>query len=74
MFRSSLFAFAMLVGTTPGLLAQGSAKEQPWIRLFNGKNLDGWTAKIKGYKLGENYGNTFRVTNGNLQVAYDEYD
>ena len=74
MFRSSLFAFAMLVGTTPGLLAQGNSKDKPWIQLFNGKNLDGWTAKIKGYKLGENYGNTFRVRNGILQVAYDEYE
>lgn len=74
MFRSSLFALAMLVGSTPGLLAQDNTKDEPWIQLFNGKNLDGWTVKIKGYKLGENYGNTFRVNDGILQVAYDEYD
>ncbi len=45
-----------------------------WISLFNGKNLDGWTPKIKGYKLGENFGNTFRVEDGLLKVRYDKYD
>jgi hypothetical protein len=44
-----------------------------WIPLFNGKDLDGWTPKIKGYPLGENYGNTFRVENGILKVSYDRY-
>jgi Domain of Unknown Function (DUF1080) len=44
-----------------------------WIQLFNGKDLDGWTPKIKGYDLGENYGNTFRVENGILKVSYDQY-
>jgi len=45
-----------------------------WIPLFNGRDLDGWTPKIKGYPLGENFGNTFRVENGVLKVAYDQYD
>lgn len=45
--------------------------EGEWIQLFNGKNLDGWTVKVKGYPVGENYGNTFRVENGILKVAYD---
>ena len=45
-----------------------------WISLFNGKNLDGWTPKIKGYKLGENFGDTFRVEDGLLKVRYDKYD
>src|SRR5262249_54857162 len=44
-----------------------------WIQLFNGKNLDGWTPKIKGYELGENFGHTFRVENGILRVVYDRY-
>ena len=48
-----------------------STKE--WIDLFNGENLDGWTPKITGYPLGENYGNTFRVEEGLLTVAYDQY-
>jgi Domain of Unknown Function (DUF1080) len=44
-----------------------------WIPLFNGKDLQGWTPKIKGHDLGENYGNTFRVENGVLKVVYDKY-
>jgi hypothetical protein len=44
-----------------------------WIPLFNGKDLQGWTPKIKGHDLGDNYGNTFRVENGVLKVAYDKY-
>lgn len=48
--------------------------ESGWISLFNGKNLDGWTPKIKGYPLGVNYANTFRVENGAIKVAYDGYE
>lgn len=44
-----------------------------WTSLFNGKNIDGWTPKIAGYKLGENFGNTFRVENGILSTRYDAY-
>jgi hypothetical protein len=44
-----------------------------WIQLFNGRDLDGWTPKITGYPLGENYANTFRVENGILKVSYDGY-
>ena len=45
-----------------------------WIELFNGKNLDGWTPKIRRYKLGENYADTFRVEDGVIKVAYDKYE
>lgn len=44
-----------------------------WKPIFNGKNLDGWTAKIKGYDLGVNFADTFRVEGGVLRVAYDRY-
>jgi hypothetical protein len=44
-----------------------------WIQLYNGKDLVDWHVKIKGYPLDENYGNTFRVENGNLKVSYDHY-
>lgn len=56
------------------LLALPAFAQPKWIQLFNGKNLDGWTPKIKGYDLGDNYKNTFRVENGVLKVAYDGYD
>lgn len=45
-----------------------------WVQLFNGKDLTGWTPKIKGYPSGENFGNTFRVEDGVMKVSYDQYD
>ena len=49
-------------------------KKKEWVQLFNGKDLDGWIVKIKGHELNENFGNTFRVKDGNLVVSYDQYD
>lgn len=43
------------------------------ISLFDGKSLNGWTAKIKGYDLSVNFANTFRVRNGCIVVDYDGY-
>lgn len=45
-----------------------------WTSLFDGKTLDGWTPKIRGFPLGENYQNTFRVKDGAMVVSYDGYD
>src|ERR1700712_3793077 len=45
-----------------------------WVSLFNGKNLDHWTPKFSGNKVGENFGNTFRVGDGILSTRYDKYD
>jgi hypothetical protein len=45
-----------------------------WISLFNGRNLDGWTVKLAGTDVNDNYRNTFRVENGVLKVRYDQYD
>src|SRR4051794_33937062 len=28
--------------------------EEGWVSLFNGKDLEGWTPKVKGYPAGEN--------------------
>ncbi len=48
-----------------------SPSEGEWKSLFNGKDLSGWTPKIRYHALGENYGNTFRVEDGLLKVRYD---
>src|SRR5271166_2669918 len=53
--------------------AQDPLASKGWIPLFNGKDLDGWKPKITGYEAGDNFGNTFRVENGVLKVAYDQY-
>lgn len=51
-----------------------TAPQSEWIPLFNGRDLAGWTVKIKGYEAGENFGNTFRVEDGMMKVRYDAYD
>lgn len=47
---------------------------EDWQSLFNGANLDGWTIKIAGRPLNENYKNTFRAQDSMLRVIYDQYD
>jgi 3-keto-disaccharide hydrolase len=54
--------------------ASAGAKPGDWIQLFNGKDLTGWIPKIKGYAVGENFGRTFRVEHGVLNVSYEAYD
>lgn len=48
--------------------------QNKWISLFNGKDLSNWTVKIHHHEVGDNYGHTFRVKDGVIQVRYDEYD
>lgn len=45
-----------------------------WVSLFDGETLSGWTPKLAGYELGNNFNNTFRVGDGVIEVNYDEYD
>lgn len=70
------FAFAVLAAfvllAANGVRAQGPDDEE-WIALFNGRDLDDWIPKIRRHPVGENYANTFRVVNGLMTVAYDEY-
>lgn len=51
-----------------------SAETAKWVSIFNGRNLDGWTPKFKGFPLGVNFNDTFRVENGVIKVSYDKYD
>ena len=55
-------------------LPQNKPDQKEWRQLFNGKDLTGWSPKIAGYALGDNFGNTFRVENGYLKAAYDKYE
>lgn len=54
-------------------VALATSAQSEWQTLFDGKSLDGWTAKIKGYELGNNFGETFRVKDGAICVEYDQY-
>lgn len=76
MFRIGVvLVFAVSIGFAVHAAESAATPENDgFIQLFNGKNLDGWTPKIKGYPLGVNFGNTFRVEGGVLKVAYDQYD
>ncbi len=69
----ALLTIAPVDGRQTSAPAGGAADRRAWIQLFNGRDLDGWVPKIKGYALGENYADTFRVENGNLKAAYDKY-
>ncbi len=70
------FLFLPIAGPLIGLAISTAshADERPWVKLFNGKNLDGWIPKMTGHALGENPFDTFRVEDGILKVSYDGYE
>ncbi len=78
MGRTRLIAVATMAFagvTTP--LRSGVAQEtdsEDWVRLFNGRDLDGWIPKIRGYAAGVNFAETFRAEDGVLQVSYEHYE
>ncbi len=50
------------------------ADQRLWLELFNGRDLDDWTIKFKGFPAGENAFSTFAVEDGKLVIRYDQYD
>lgn len=80
MISSRLLAIVLLsISIALSMAARGGAEsaEEPageWQQLFNGRDLSGWTPKIRGHAAGENYADTFRVESGVLKVAYDKYE
>ena len=71
-------AFAAVVATIgadqPARNApKNDPKQQDWLQVFNGRDLDGWTPKFAKHDLGENFNDTFRVENGLLEVRYDKW-
>jgi hypothetical protein len=48
-------------------------KTENWIQLFNGRDLDGWTPKIRHQDFGDDPAKTFRVEDGVIKVNYDGY-
>jgi hypothetical protein len=60
------------------LAAAGTAACAPdeppaWTPLFNGRDLTGWTPKIRGSALGVDSAGTFQVEDGLLTVSYEGY-
>lgn len=67
-----LLPVLMLAGACSG--QKEDPEQEEWISLFNGKDLDGWEVKFTGHPIGENYKNTFRVEDGVIKAAYDQYE
>ncbi|MGN0002628.1 MAG: DUF1080 domain-containing protein [Sphingobacterium composti] len=65
---SALIISLLFIGCNPS-----KNKNEEWKKLFNGKDLTGWTAKIYPYEVGHNFANTFRVIDSVIQVNYDGY-
>jgi len=67
----------LLILCLPFLFTAGTLYKSPgkpkWEQLFNGKDLKNWRIKIRNHDLNDNYGNTFRVKDGQIQVRYDQY-
>jgi hypothetical protein len=81
--RRGFLASSTLLAVAPWAVAQtpqptptpaSTPDKEGFVSLFNGKDLTGWTPKIRGFKLGENHNETFRVAEGMIQVRYDKYD
>ncbi len=67
-FRVLLVLFVAAAST-----AAQTPDQEEWLQLFNSKDLDGWIPKVRGHETGVNFGNTFRVANGAMQVGYEAY-
>ena len=65
--------FVLLFISSLSVFAQKQSKEN-WESMFNGKDLTGWTPKIRYHAAGDNFGNTFRVEDKKIVVRYDAYD
>lgn len=74
-FRTILAFVILLSAGSCSTSSSGTADVQAseWQTLFNGKDIDDWIVKIHHHEVGDNYANTFRVTDGVLQVNYDGY-
>ena len=68
MLLAALGAALVLSSGASGENAGEPGAGELWAPLFDGKSLDGWIPKIRGYEAGVNFGNTFRVEDGLLTV------
>ena len=66
MGMQAIFRMIVAVAMFAGL----ELRAEKYRSIFNGKNLDGWTVKIKGHPVGKNFKDTFRVEDGVMKVGY----
>ncbi len=69
MGMQAIFRMIVAVAIFAGL----ELRAEKYRSIFNGKNLDGWTVKIKGHPAGKNFKDTFRVEDGVMKVGYAGY-
>lgn len=72
--KNPLLAFILMAVCLVAQAQKNNPQKEEWQQLFNGKDLTGWDIKIAGQDLNDNYKNTFRVKDGIMQIAYDEYE
>jgi hypothetical protein len=65
-----IVALSILSGCTS---TNNTKTPKGWIKLFNGRDLDGWIVKVHHHDVGVNFGNTFRAEDGMIKVRYDQY-
>lgn len=73
-FAAAWLTFAAPLSFAAEAAAAAAAGREDWISLFNGKDLEGWTVKIRTQEAGVDPWDTFRVEDGALAVAYDRYE
>lgn len=72
--KGIIIAIICFLSVAQGFAQHSKPVKIKWQRLFNGKNLKGWTPKIKDHVLGENFANTFSADSGMIRVNYQGYD
>jgi hypothetical protein len=53
---------------------KAKSTEKGWIKIFNGKDLKGWTPKVTGYKVGENPLNGIHLQDGMIRFDYSNFE
>jgi hypothetical protein len=72
--RAALLSAALLACACGAAPPADAPAPDPWIPLFDGRDLDGWLVKIAGRELGDDPLRTFRAEDGLLRVSYDGYE
>lgn len=63
---------AVLVACAP--VREAATVEDSWQSIFDGESLEGWTPKVRGAPVGENFGDMFRAGDGVLTVSFDQLE
>jgi hypothetical protein len=68
------FLLLALLSISCGVDQSIDPNQEEWEVLFNGANMEGWTAKFTGSPLGENVNDIFVVEDSILKVSYTKQD